>query len=123
MAEQDGYGCVIDYPQDPGQAGKFQKGFLAGKLAGFRAFSSPESGDKADRAQPFASQVENGNVYLVRAAWNDAFIAEAVNFPRGDYKDQIDAASRGYARALKVARRTSIPAAPKAIGQQTALEG
>jgi predicted phage terminase large subunit-like protein len=114
-AKADGKACAIDYPQDPGQAGKWQKGFLGGKLAGYAVFSSPESGDKEDRAQPLASQVELGNVYLVRGPWCDAFIAEAVNFPRGTFKDQIDAASRAYARALKRAKRAPRSAAPKLI--------
>lgn len=115
IAKADGLDCQIDYPQDPAQAGKWQKGFLAGKLAGYQVFSSPESGSKPDRAQPLASQVELGNVYLVRAAWNDAFIAEAVNFPRGDFKDQIDAAARAYARALKRAKTAPPSEGPKVI--------
>ena len=115
IAEADGHGCQIDYPQDPAQAGKWQKGFLAGKLAGFQLFSSTESGSKEDRAQPLASQSALGNVYLVRAAWNDAFVAEAVNFPRGDYKDQIDAAARAYARALRHAKRSPVSEGPKVI--------
>ncbi len=115
MAKADSVACQIDYPQDPAQAGKWQKGFLAGKLAGYQVFSSPESGSKPDRAQPLASQVELGNVYLVRAAWNDAFIAEAVNFPRGDFKDQIDAAARAYARALKRAKTAPPSEGPKVI--------
>jgi predicted phage terminase large subunit-like protein len=115
IAKADGHGCQIDYPQDPAQAGKWQKGFLAGKLGGYQLFSSTESGSKQDRAQPLASQCALGNVYLVRAAWNDAFVAEAVNFPRGDYKDQIDAAARAYARALRHARRSPVSEGPKAI--------
>jgi predicted phage terminase large subunit-like protein len=113
LAEQDGKDCLIDFPQDPAQAGKWQVKFLGGKLAGFRVFSSPESGSKEDRAQPFASQAQLGNVYLLRAAWNDAFIAEAVNFPRGDYKDQIDAVARAYARALTREKRAPTPVGPK----------
>lgn len=115
QAKADGKGVQIDFPQDPAQAGKWQKGFLGGKLAGYSLFSSTESGSKEDRAQPLASQCELGNLYLVRAAWNDAWIAEAVNFPRGDYKDQIDAAARAYARALKRSRRAPPSEGPKVI--------
>ena len=114
-AKADGHGVQIDFPQDPAQAGKWQKGYLGGKLAGYQVFSSTESGSKEDRAQPLASQSELGNLYLVRAAWNDAWIAEAVNFPRGDYKDQIDAAARAYARALKRSRRAPPSEGPKVI--------
>ncbi len=115
ISEQDGLDCLIDFPQDPGQAGKAQRVFLGGKLQGFRVFSSTETGDKENRAQPLASQNELGNVYLVRGPWNDAFIAEAVNFPKGDFKDQIDAASRGYARALKAARIAPSTEGPRVV--------
>lgn len=115
MAKSDGVACEIDFPQDPAQAGKWQKSFLGGKLAGYHVWSSPESGTKPDRAQPLASQVALGNVYLVRGPWNDAFIAEAVNFPRGDYKDLIDAAARAYARALKRSRGAPPSEGPKVI--------
>ncbi len=115
LAKQDGLDVQIDFPQDPGQAGKWQKPFVGGKLGGYQVFSSPESGSKEDRAQPLASQVSLGNVYLVRGPWNDAFIAEAVNFPRGDFKDQIDAASRSYARALKRAKQAPPSEGPKII--------
>lgn len=99
LANQDGKATEIDFPQDPGQAGKSQVSYIKKNLAGFAAWSSPESGSKEDRAKPLAAQAEGGNVYLVRGPWNDAFINEATSFPNGDYKDQIDAASRGYARA------------------------
>lgn len=100
-AEQDGYGCAIDFPQDPGQAGKAQRRTLSGLLHGYRVSSSPETGSKEDRAQPLAAQVENGNVAIVRAAWTDAFLAEAATFPRGRYKDQVDAATRAYAYLVR----------------------
>lgn len=117
LAAADGKRCEIDFPQDPGQAGKWQKGHLGGVLAGYNVHSSPESGSKEDRARPLASQSELGNLYLLEGPWNDTFIAEACLFPRGDFKDLIDAASRAYARALKLLSRTAtVPSAPKTIG-------
>lgn len=117
MAAQDGMGVVIDFPQDPGQAGKWQKAYLGGQFQGYEVRSSPETGSKEARAVPLASQCELGNLYLLRGPWNDTFIAEACLFPRGDFKDLIDAASRAYARALKLKRRQGdVPAAPKTIG-------
>lgn len=116
IAELDGADVAIDFPNDPGQAGNWQVQSLAGQLQGFRVHSSPESGDKEDRAGPWAAQVKHHNVYLVRAEWNAPFIAEAVTFPGGDFKDQVDATSRAYARALLLAKQVgSIPMAPKVI--------
>lgn len=99
-AKSDPPGTVIDFPQDPGQAGKAQKSYLARQLTGYVVHATPETGDKADRARPLAAQQESHNVFLVRGGWNDAFIAEASSFPKGHWKDQIDAASRAYARLL-----------------------
>ena len=96
-AEQDGYGVPISIPQDPGQAGKAQKSHLAKVLAGFTVHFSLESGPKVERASGLASQAEAGNLCLVRAPWNDAFIAEAALFPNGKFLDQVDAASRAFA--------------------------
>ncbi len=114
-ARNDGLDCKQDFPQDPGQAGKSQVAHFAGMLEGYNFAFSPESGSKEDRAKPFSSQVEAGSVYLVRAPWNGAFLAEAENFPNGRFKDQIDAASRAYAKLLRHRGRT-LAAKPETIG-------
>lgn len=95
-AHRDGMAIPISIPQDPGQAGKSQIRAFAALLSGFNCRFSPETGSKENRAIPLAAQVEAGNVFLVRGAWNDAFLAEAGLFPNSEYKDQIDAASRSY---------------------------
>ena len=92
----DGFKCTQSFPQDPGQAGKSQKGSIAGLVPGYDVHFSPESGDKEIRAIGIAAQWEAGNVFLVRAPWNDAFLAEAELFPGSTYKDQVDALSRAY---------------------------
>ena len=86
----------ISLPQDPGQAGKVQVLYLARKLAGYKVHTSPESGDKATRAAPFAAQLNVGNVYLIRAEWNKDFIEELKSFPNGKFKDMVDASSRAF---------------------------
>ena len=96
-ASRDGRGVRIDLPQDPGQAGKAQVQMFTRMLAGYRIQSSPESGDKVLRAEPFAAQVNVGNVSMVRAGWNQALIDEMRMFPNGSHDDQIDALSRAYA--------------------------
>ena len=101
IASIDGRHCVQDLPQDPGQAGKVQSQDMIAMLAGYPAFASPETGDKQTRALPFAAQAEAGNVDVVEGPWNEEFFAEAELFPTGAYKDQIDAASRAFARFVK----------------------
>lgn len=109
-ANADGSRVVQDFPQDPGQAGNHQVMAFGRLLAGHTFDSSTESGDKESRANPFASQVKAGNVFLVRGPWNDAFVAEAAVFSnRARYKDQVDAASRCYAKLLAMSNRKSAP--------------
>ena len=95
-AHRDGRRVQISLPQDPGQAGKAQIAYLTKSLAGFVVKSSPETGDKVTRAEPFASQVNVGNVDMIRAEWNGPLVSEMRNFPNGKFDDQVDAASRAF---------------------------
>lgn len=95
-ASHDGYSCRISLPQDPGQAGKSQVGYLILGLAGYQVSSSVESGDKETRARPFASQAEAGNVDILYADWNDSYLEELCAFPNAKHKDQVDATSRAF---------------------------
>jgi predicted phage terminase large subunit-like protein len=97
----DGPNVDIGFPQDPGQAGKVQAQDMVLMLAGYRARSVRESGDKMTRAEPLAAQAEGGNLLLVRGDWNKDFIEEATNFsPAAKFKDQIDAASGAFGMLL-----------------------
>lgn len=102
--DQDGRGVLIDFPQDPGQAGKSQAEDIAADFPRHRIYYSPESGDKAVRAEAPAAQVEAGNVYLVRAPWNGPFLDELCAFPGSSFADQVDALSRAYHRAVRQPR-------------------
>ena len=95
-ATSDGKALKQSLPQDPGQAGKSQVLAFAKLLTGHNVHFSPESGDKVTRATPLASQINAGNVLLLRGAWNDPFKDECRLFPNGKYDDQVDAAARGF---------------------------
>jgi predicted phage terminase large subunit-like protein len=99
VATQDGYGCRIRVPCDPGQAGKFQASDIISWLAGFVVHAEAESDSKGVRADPLSAQAEAGNVKLVRGAWNDLFLDELCAFPTASHDDQVDAASAAF-RAL-----------------------
>lgn len=101
QAEVDGRDVEISLPQDPGQAGKVQARDFVGMLAGFVVRAEPETGDKVTRAEPFSAQCEAGNVYLVRAPWNDDYLDELCLFPGGSFKDQVDASSGAFGRLLR----------------------
>lgn len=96
-AKRDGFGVTVGLPQDPGQAGKAQVLYLTRRLIGFSVESTPETGDKATRAAPVAAQVNVGNVSMIRAGWNAAFIDELAAFPSGSHDDQVDALSGAFA--------------------------
>jgi predicted phage terminase large subunit-like protein len=96
-ASADSRECDISIPQDPGQAGKYQVKNFVGLLAGYNVRSSPETGDKIQRASALSAQAEAGNVKILRGPWNEAFLSELENFPSvGAHDDQVDAASRAF---------------------------
>ena len=102
-ASQDGKGVPVSLPIDPGQAGKAQIQYMVGQLSGFTVHASPETGDKATRAAPVASQCNVGNLLMVRGQWNKAFIDELGAFPAGAKDDQVDALSRAFAHVALMA--------------------
>lgn len=95
--DREKYGPVtISIPQDPGQAGKMQVEYYTKELAGYIVKSSPESGDKQERAKPIASQVNVRNVAVVQGPWTAAFLDELGSFPAGAHDDQVDGLSRAF---------------------------
>jgi len=45
---------------------------------------------------PVASQANAGNLAILQAPWNRAFLEELQDFPAGAKDDQVDALSRGF---------------------------
>jgi predicted phage terminase large subunit-like protein len=100
-ANADGRQCRVRLPQDPGQAGVDQVQALTRMFSGFAVRAERPSGDKETRADSFASQVNAGNVYLLRADWNKQFIEELRAFPLGKNDDQVDAASDAFTEVTR----------------------
>lgn len=96
-ASRDGVETAIVLEQDPGQAGKADVGNLIRALAGYNVRAVPITRDKETRAKPASAQCEAGNVKLVTAPWNEAFLTEVSNFPeKGTHDDQVDAFSCAF---------------------------
>lgn len=97
-ADIDGVSVPVWIEQEPGSGGKESAESTIRGLAGWVVHADRVSGDKATRAEPFAAQVDAGNVWLKRAEWNRVFIDECSTFPVGRYKDQVDAASGAFVK-------------------------
>lgn len=95
-AVQDGVVTRIGIEQDPGQAGVAEAGNYTRLLAGFPVSVVRASVDKETRAKPVSAQCEAGNVKILRAPWNKAFLEELENFPDGAKDDQVDALSGAF---------------------------
>ena len=113
MAELDGKRIPIAIEQEPGSGGKESAETTIRNLAGWRVTADRPTGDKVVRAEPYAAQVQGGNVLLVKGAWNRDFIDEHVSFPVGRAKDQVDASLGGVQPADAAADRTAGPGADR----------
>lgn len=98
-ARRDGIRVRIREEQEPGAGGKavVEKRHL--DLGAYDYKGIPSTQKKEIRARPFRAQCEAGNVYLVRASWNEAYLAELEVFDVGAHDDQVDASSTAYNEA------------------------
>jgi len=95
-AEVDGEAPFIWIEQEPGSGGKESAEATVRMLAGWSVRADRVTGSKEVRADPYAAQVQAGNVSLLAGDWNTAFINEHEAFPTGKFKDQVDAASGAF---------------------------
>lgn len=95
-AIDDGKSCKVWIEQEPGSAGKESAESTIRNLAGYTVEADKVTGSKEDRAEPYAAQLEGGNILLLKADWNKDFIGEHELFPSGKYKDQVDAAAGAF---------------------------
>lgn len=96
ISELDGRETRIRIPQDPGSAGKSLSHYFIKMLSGYIVNCPSVTGNKETRAEPFAIQVNAGNVSMVKADWNKDLIKELEVFPYGKNDDQIDALSDAF---------------------------
>lgn len=104
----DGTGVPIRMEQEPGSSGKDVIDYYTREiLQGYNFKGDRVTGSKPDRAAPFASQAEAGNVKIVAAQWNKAWLDELCLFPVGAHDDQVDSVSGG-ANFLSFTRRSRL---------------
>lgn len=96
-ARKDGRNVIVGVEQEPGSGGKDSAIKTVRDLAGFRVIVQRPVGRKEIRADPFSSQVNAGNVYMVKdPKWNTPLLDEMMLFPNSTYKDQVDAGSGAF---------------------------
>jgi predicted phage terminase large subunit-like protein len=96
-ARSDGTHVEIGIEQEPGSGGLESYQASATRLAGFKVKADRPTGDKFVRAEPLATQIEIGNVYMLEGDWNQGFKDEFRVFgPRATFKDQVDGASGAF---------------------------
>jgi predicted phage terminase large subunit-like protein len=89
-------GHEIYVEQEPGSGGKESAESTIRNLPGYRVYADKVTGHKEIRAEPFAAQVQGGNVFLVAGDWVGAFYDECEVYPSGRWKDQVDAAGGAF---------------------------
>jgi predicted phage terminase large subunit-like protein len=90
------YEVIVE--QEPGSGGKESAEHTIRMLSGFRVYADKVTGSKEVRAEPFAAQVQGGNVYVVAGPWNYALLDELESFPNGRFRDQADACAGAFNR-------------------------
>jgi predicted phage terminase large subunit-like protein len=101
LAVQDdarGIRVAIRFEQEGGASGVRDAYNLVTKMQGFDIQGVPVAGqgDKLERAKPLAAQALAGNVKLLRAPWNEEFLAHMHGQPDLAHDDMMDAASGCY---------------------------
>ena len=96
VAMNDGRATTIGIEQEPGSGGLESADATVKNLAGFSVRKDKVGKDKVTRAEPYATQIEIGNVYLLRGAWNADFIKQHELFPMGLKKDFVDCSSGAF---------------------------
>jgi predicted phage terminase large subunit-like protein len=84
------------FEQEPGSGGKESAENSIRRFKGYDVHADRVTGSKEARAEPYAAQVEAGNVSLLAAGWNREFLDEHEQFPNGKYKDQVDATAGAF---------------------------
>ena len=96
--QEIGMGVKTVVEQEPGSGGKESAERSVRMLAGFKVEADKVTDSKHIRADPYAAQVQAGNVMVLMAGWNKEFLGEHETFPNGAYLDMVDAAAGAFAK-------------------------
>ena len=113
QAEWDGEDVEIFIEQEGGASGKLvAHHFRTNILPGYSVKFIPQRLNKQERARPLSSACEAGNVTLVRAPWNEAYLDELTIFPNPYFHDdQVDASSGAHIHLARQRRKIKVSSA------------
>lgn len=104
-ARMDGSAVIVGLEQEGGSGGKESVENTVRRLIGYKCKVINPKGKKEERADPFSTQVNSGNVYMVKRDWNSDYLEELKYFPFSTFKDQVDASSGCLTVLLKGLRK------------------
>ena len=107
-AHMDGISTSIVIEQEPGGSGKDCVNATIRNLMGFSAYADRPTGEKEVRAQPWSVVWNRGDVLIIKAPWNEEYVTNHLYFPRGKYKDEIDASAGAYAWMTRKKKRGGV---------------
>jgi predicted phage terminase large subunit-like protein len=96
--EYEGTPYYVVLEQEPGSGGKESAERSIRMLRGYNASADKVTGDKIIRAEPYAAQVQAGNIAVFHGNFTRAFLDEHEVFPNGPFKDQVDAAAGAFTK-------------------------
>ncbi len=95
-ASHDTTSVKIRSQRDPGSAGVAESDNFIRMLRGYDVSTITLTKKKVSRAKPVSAQAEAGNIYILRAPWNDEFFSELEAFPDGTHDDIVDTLSGAF---------------------------
>lgn len=95
-AQIDGKRVKIWCEQEPGSGGKESAESTIRMLSGFVIKADRVTGSKEARAEPFAAQVEGGNVSCLIREWTKQYLDELSLFPAAKFRDRVDASTGAF---------------------------
>ena len=96
--QENGPNVLTVVEQEPGSGGKDSAEATIRMLAGYKVEADKVTDAKHVRADPYAAQVQAGNVAILTGEWNKSFLDEHETFPNGTYVDVVDAAAGAFAK-------------------------
>lgn len=97
-ASHDGFEVEIMGEEDPGAAGKADAEAFIRMLRGYIVDVRRNTTNKVVRAKPVSAQSEVGDIFILRAPWNEEFFQELENFGEEStgHDDIVDVFSGAY---------------------------